>query len=188
MSLHRILTEIRTILLYLLNAPRRSSNMIQLRSSPSEYLSYIVYLLWNWSDEINSQHGSFRSCRSCSVLTVHSIEHARHRGCNILHNTTYCIIPVIYRYKYSKLPGGNCHFSTLLDMECCLYALPTDADADAANYELSFTLQEGSPFSLTEAMKTSDLLPTYDAQLVLDRPLDYATNSSYRLTITAQVC
>ena len=63
----------------------------------------------------------------------------------------------------------------------------TDADADPGNYELSFTLEEGSPFGLLEAVKTDDVLPTYETQLVLKDPLDYNTASSYNLTVTAKV-
>ena len=63
----------------------------------------------------------------------------------------------------------------------------TDADADPGNYELSFTLEEGSPFGLLEAVKTTDVLPTYETQLVLKDPLDYNTASSYQLTVTATV-
>ena len=48
-------------------------------------------------------------------------------------------------------------------------------------------MEEGSPFSLTDAQKTSDLLPTYTTQLKLEKQLDWAKNPSYQLTITAEV-
>ena len=49
-------------------------------------------------------------------------------------------------------------------------------------------MEKDSPFSLTDAQKTSDLLPTYTTQLKLEKQLDWAKNSTYEITITAQVC
>ncbi|KAF0291641.1 Protocadherin beta-15 [Amphibalanus amphitrite] len=62
----------------------------------------------------------------------------------------------------------------------------SDADADATNYALSFAIKEDSPFSPTEPVKTSDVLPTYTTQLKLEKPLDWAKNAIYQLTVTAQ--
>ncbi|XP_043206541.1 mucin-17-like, partial [Amphibalanus amphitrite] len=62
----------------------------------------------------------------------------------------------------------------------------SDADADATNYELTFAIKGDSPFSLTEPVKTGDVLPTYTTQLKLAATLDYSKNKTYQLTVTAK--
>ncbi|XP_043198999.1 protocadherin-like protein isoform X3 [Amphibalanus amphitrite] len=62
----------------------------------------------------------------------------------------------------------------------------SDADADATNYALTFTIKEDSPFRLTEPVKTGDVLATYTTQLKLAATLDYSKNTMYQLTVTAK--
>ena len=79
---------------------------------------------------------------------------------------------------------------TVGDLNTHLHHYPlTDADADAGNYQISFTLQEGSPFSLTEATRPNpdSYPPTYTTQLVLNERLNWSKAQSYDLTITAEV-
>ncbi|KAF0291640.1 Protocadherin-like wing polarity protein stan [Amphibalanus amphitrite] len=62
-----------------------------------------------------------------------------------------------------------------------------DADPDVANHELSFGIQEDSPFSLTEPCEDQVMCcRQYTTQLKLEKPLDWATNATYQLTVTAQ--
>ncbi|XP_037070188.1 cadherin-7-like isoform X2 [Pollicipes pollicipes] len=62
----------------------------------------------------------------------------------------------------------------------------SDADAEPQNYAVSFSLDEDDTFGLSDPVKTSDVEPTYTAQLVLKKPLDWSKIKLYNLAVTAK--